>query len=354
MSLAGARRRRHARGRAGLRARRPTGPGLLSCARRRPPSRQGPRRTGVQLDDARVDPTLFVARGGLASRCGSSAGSASSAVGGLRRARREPPLYGGSRATASRRRCSSRTSPSPFGPSWASTPYARGSGAAVRHVARAIGAALVALVVALLGCTLDAPCRARRVRQFQTLGAGADAARRSPRRAGGARSPLVVGAAPGERRAQPDRPDGEAAGRRSRPGTARVFLGQSRPHARAAHQRRVHGHDRRDPAVGRLQIVGFNEDDVRAEAVRSSGWTQTLAIDWDDGADVRASARRGHAPSGQRCHAVRASAACTRSFGSTSKSAWPMWSADSTPFHVDYVLQPRRACFEGWGTGQIG
>ncbi len=100
---------------------------------------------------------------------------------------------------------------------------------------------------------------------------------------------------------------------------------------------------------------GFDEDDVRAEAVQSSGWTQTLATDWTTeptsecppDADTRAGAVDG-----------AGGTQCAQTYGMYQvvwqyhKSAWPMF-RDSTPFHVDYVFALRRACYEGWDTSQI-
>ena len=98
---------------------------------------------------------------------------------------------------------------------------------------------------------------------------------------------------------------------------------------------------------------GFDEDDVRAEAVQSSGWTQTLAIRLDDGADVR-SARLD---ADTRAGAVDGAGGtqCAQTYGMYQvvwqyhKSAWPMF-RDSTPFHVDYVFALRRATATRAGT----
>ena len=95
---------------------------------------------------------------------------------------------------------------------------------------------------------------------------------------------------------------------------------------------------------------GFNEDDVRAEAVESSGWHQDLATDW-------ATEPTSECPPDALTRPVDGTQ-CAQTYGMYQvvwqyhKSAWPMYH-DSTPFHVDYVYALRRACFEGWGTGQI-
>jgi autotransporter family porin len=92
---------------------------------------------------------------------------------------------------------------------------------------------------------------------------------------------------------------------------------------------------------------GFDADALRAEAVRSSGWLQTLASDWTmtaadcpPGADMRPS-----------------DGECAQTYGifqivwQYHKSAWPGFRA-STPFHLDYIFGLRRVCFEGWDLGQ--
>jgi len=96
---------------------------------------------------------------------------------------------------------------------------------------------------------------------------------------------------------------------------------------------------------------GFNEDDVRAEAVQSSGWTQDLATDWT-------TEPTSECPPDADTQAVGGGTACAQTYGMYQvvwqyhESAWPMF-RDSTPFHVDYVYALRRACYEGWDTSQI-
>jgi autotransporter family porin len=92
---------------------------------------------------------------------------------------------------------------------------------------------------------------------------------------------------------------------------------------------------------------GFDADALRAEAVRSSGWMQTLASDWTmSSADC---------PPGA---ATRPSdGACAQTYGifqivwQYHQSAWPGF-RDSTPFHLDYIFGLRRVCFEGWDLSQ--
>ncbi|HEX4407105.1 MAG TPA: hypothetical protein VH560_19835 [Polyangia bacterium] len=96
---------------------------------------------------------------------------------------------------------------------------------------------------------------------------------------------------------------------------------------------------------------GFDEDDVRAEAVESSRWTQTLDTDWT-------TEPTSECPPDADTRAVAGGTQCAQTYGMYQvvwqyhKSAWPMY-RDSTPFHVDYVYALRRACYEGWDTSQI-
>lgn len=96
---------------------------------------------------------------------------------------------------------------------------------------------------------------------------------------------------------------------------------------------------------------GFNEDDVRAEAVESSGWVQGLETDWTMEPTTEC-------PPDADARAQNGGTQCAQTYGMYQvvwqyhKSAWPMY-RDSTPFHVDYVYALRRACFEGWDTSQI-
>jgi autotransporter family porin len=95
---------------------------------------------------------------------------------------------------------------------------------------------------------------------------------------------------------------------------------------------------------------GFDEDHVRAEAVASSGWRQTLASDWTNSPDP-------NCPPDATTRTQSGVNQCAHTYGMFQvvwqyhKAAWPMF-RDSTAFHLDYVFGLRRACFEGWDTSQ--
>ena len=94
---------------------------------------------------------------------------------------------------------------------------------------------------------------------------------------------------------------------------------------------------------------GFDEDHVRAEAVQSSGWTQTLATDWTTTPSL--------CPPDADTRAADGGTQCAQTYGlfqivyQFHQSAWPMF-RDSTPFHLDYIFALRRVCFEGWDASQ--
>jgi autotransporter family porin len=94
---------------------------------------------------------------------------------------------------------------------------------------------------------------------------------------------------------------------------------------------------------------GFDEDHIRAEAVQSSVWRQTLASDWTTTASI--------CPPDADTRATDGGVECAATYGMFQivwqyhKSAWPML-RDSTPFHLDYIFGLRRVCFEGWDTSQ--
>jgi autotransporter family porin len=94
---------------------------------------------------------------------------------------------------------------------------------------------------------------------------------------------------------------------------------------------------------------GFDEDHLRAEAVQSSGWSQTLANDFTTDATM--------CPAGAATLTADGGVECATTYGMFQivwqyhESAWPMF-RDSTPFHLDYIFALRRVCFEGWDTSQ--
>jgi hypothetical protein len=207
--------------------------------------------------------------------------------------------------------------------------------------ARACGAALVALA----GCALDAPV-ATTGPQFQTLGAGATLPDDATCAALVRSTPEVRAGNVGPNHVVP---------------TPNELAGLSPWNSENAYDDRALALERRITGAFTgttdeiLQWVackwGFNEDDVRAEAVQSSGWTQTLATDWT-------TEPTSECPPDADTHAVDAGTQCAQTYGMYQvvwqyhKSAWPMF-RDSTPFHVDYVFALRRACYEGWDTSQI-
>jgi autotransporter family porin len=95
---------------------------------------------------------------------------------------------------------------------------------------------------------------------------------------------------------------------------------------------------------------GFDEDLVRAEAVHSSGWRQTVATDWTE-------ATSSDCPPGAATRDNNGTEECAQTYGlfqvlwKYHKSAWPMY-RDSSAFHVDLVFAMRRVCFEGWDLSQ--
>jgi len=94
---------------------------------------------------------------------------------------------------------------------------------------------------------------------------------------------------------------------------------------------------------------GFNEDDIRAEAVQASGWSQGLDGDWTTSTSL--------CPPDADTRPTDGGVECAETYGMFQivwqfhKSAWPMF-RDSTPFHLDYIFGLRRVCFEGWDTSQ--
>lgn len=95
---------------------------------------------------------------------------------------------------------------------------------------------------------------------------------------------------------------------------------------------------------------GFDEDLVRAEAVHSTGWRQTLATDWAEPAS-------GNCPPDAATRDTNGVTECAQTYGlfqvlwKYHKTAWPMY-RDSSAYHVDLVFGQRRACFEGWDVSQ--
>jgi hypothetical protein len=90
---------------------------------------------------------------------------------------------------------------------------------------------------------------------------------------------------------------------------------------------------------------GFDEDQIRAEAVQSSGWTQGLASDWTQNASS--------CPPDADTRQTGGGVECAETYGlfqivwQFHQSSWPML-RDSTAFHVDFNFGLRRVCFEGW------
>jgi autotransporter family porin len=94
---------------------------------------------------------------------------------------------------------------------------------------------------------------------------------------------------------------------------------------------------------------GFDEDDLRAEAVQSSRWQQTLAADWTtDDSICPPNADTRPTDGGVQCAATYGMFQVVWQYH---KSSWPML-RDSTPFHLDYIFALRRVCFEGWDMSQ--
>jgi hypothetical protein len=215
----------------------------------------------------------------------------------------------------------------------------------VRHVARAGGAAFVALV----GCTLDAPV-ATTGPQFQTLAAGATLP-----------DDATCAALVHRSSWEPQHLDNENDAPNHTVPTANQLQALTPWNSANAWDNRALTLEQRISGAFTgttdeiLQWVackwGFNEDDVRAEAVRSSDWAQTLDTDWTT---EPTSACPPDADTRPQAGVTQ----CAQTYGMYQvvwqyhESAWPMY-RDSTPFHVDYVFALRRACFEGWGTGQI-
>jgi autotransporter family porin len=94
---------------------------------------------------------------------------------------------------------------------------------------------------------------------------------------------------------------------------------------------------------------GFDEDHIRAEAVQSSAWRQTLATDWTTTPSL--------CPPDAVTRANDGGVQCAQTYGifqivwQYHQSAWPAY-RDSTPFHLDFIFGLRRVCFEGWDTSQ--
>jgi hypothetical protein len=94
---------------------------------------------------------------------------------------------------------------------------------------------------------------------------------------------------------------------------------------------------------------GFDVDHIRAEAVQSSAWRQTLASDWTTSPAT--------CPPDAATRLTDGGVECAQTYGMFQivwqyhKSAWPAF-RDSTPFHLDYIFGLRRVCFEGWDTSQ--
>jgi autotransporter family porin len=95
---------------------------------------------------------------------------------------------------------------------------------------------------------------------------------------------------------------------------------------------------------------GFDEDLVRAEAIHSSNWRQTVATDW-------IAPSSGDCPAGAATRDTNGQSECAQTYGlfqvlwKYHQSAWPMY-RESSAYHVDLVFGLRRACFEGWDVSQ--
>jgi autotransporter family porin len=94
---------------------------------------------------------------------------------------------------------------------------------------------------------------------------------------------------------------------------------------------------------------GFDEDHIRAEAVQSSAWRQTLATDFTTMSSA--------CPPDAQTRTTDGGIECAQTYGIFQilwryhETAWPAF-RDSTPFHLDYIFGLRRVCFEGWDTSQ--